>query len=275
MDWVQHLHLSFYFLDDTMPSAVAAHIEELKAQNPTFEVTVWGPAQSRALIEREYPQFLEKYDAYPHGIQRSDFSRYAILHAMGGIYMDMDYVLKTPLREVLTFLDTKYPKKAAFVNETPNAVFLRRLSNSFMISKTAKHPFWLHVMHSANQGSGLSSHQRILTSTGPQAVDRSYRTYAKMKEEAVGVLPKKFFNPCGICSRGNACSKGQDVFAYHENAGGWNTSTGKAYNSLNCNMWWWIGALLFIIITATLLGLLVNQKPKPCRVYETARSKRR
>ena len=242
-----------------MPAAVQTHVQELEKENPTFKVTVWGPGESRALIAREYPQFIEKYDAYPHSIQRSDFSRYAILHAFGGIYVDMDYVLKTPLLNILTFLEQKYPDASAFINETPNAVLLKRLSNSFMLSKTAKHPFWMHVMHTTNEGSGLSSHQRILTSTGPQAVDRSFRTYS-IKQPRVGVLPKQFFNPCGICSRGNACSRSEKVYAYHENAGGWNTSTGKFYNSMNCNLWWWVAMLVCFVLIATLIGLLVAEK---------------
>ena len=251
-----------------MPRETASHIAAMKRDNPAFKVTVWGPEESRALIEREYPEFLSKYDAYPHAIQRSDFSRYAILHSVGGVYVDTDYILKKPLLSVFSFLDAHFPDKDAFVNETPNAVFLRRLSNSFMVAKTAQHPFWMHVMQTTSAGSGLSSHQRILSSTGPQAVDRSYVTFEDV--ESVGVLPKQYFNPCGLCSRGNACSKDSVVFAYHENAGGWNTSTGKFYNSLNCNLWWWIGLLCLVVTVCVLIGILTSTE-KRCRKFTEIR----
>ena len=262
MGWLRSLHFSFYFIDDTMPPSIQSSIDAVKTQNPGFEVSVWGPAESRALIARAYPQFLKKYDAYPHAIQRSDFSRYAILHAVGGVYIDTDYVLKKGMAEIFAFLESTAPGVAAFVNESPNAIFLRRLSNSFMIAKVAGHPFWLHVMHTTSEGTGLSSHQRILTSTGPQAIDRSYRTYKTYKNtgRAIGVLPKQYFNPCSVCSRGNTCTKNDTVFAYHENAGGWNSSTSKMYNLLHCNMGWWIGLICCIITISVLTAVLVQEK---------------
>ena len=258
MSWTQHLHFSFYFIDDTMPRSIQTHINDIKEQNPGFTVTVWGPVESRELIARAYPQFLKKYDAYPHAIQRSDFSRYAILHAMGGVYIDTDYVLKKSVADMFAFLTSTSPNVQAFVNESPNAVFLRRLSNSFMVSKHAGHPFWLHVMHTANDGTGLSSHQRILTSTGPQAIDRAYKSYKNAK--SVGVLPKQYFNPCSVCSRGTLCAKSDMVFAFHENAGGWNSNTSKMYNSLNCNLGWWITLLCCLLTIAVLTAVLVQEK---------------
>ena len=241
-----------------MPESVSQHVRGVEAANPEFKVVVWGPVESRALVAHNYPQFLKKYDSYPHAIQRSDFSRYAILHAFGGMYADMDYVLQKPVSDIFAFLDERYPKEEVFVNETPNAVFLRRLSNSFIISRHPGHVFWMHVMQTTNSGTGLSAHQRILTSTGPQAIDRAYRSFKHKRD--VGVLPKKNFNPCGVCTRGTACQKGTHVFAFHENAGGWNSNTSRVYNSMACNMWWWICFLLFFILVVTLTTVLATNK---------------
>ena len=263
MSWTKTVHLSFYFLDSTMPDSVKMHIEELKTQNPEFGVKVWGPKESRELVESRYSQFLKKYDTYPHAIQRSDFSRYAILHAHGGVYIDMDYTLKKPLVEILAFLDAQFEKASVFVNETPNAVFLRRLSNSFMISKEPEHPFWMHVMKTTNAGNGLSAHQRVISSTGPQAIDRAYKSFKERRHE-VGVLPKKHFNPCSLCERGNKCQQHSYVFAFHENAGGWNSTTGRVYNSLHCNMWWWV-LLLFLIIFIITLSCMLSSTRASCQ----------
>ena len=177
MVWTKKLHLSFFFLDDTMPASIAEHIAKLKAQNPEFEVKVWGPKEARALLVEKYPQFVEKFDGFPYPIQRSDFSRYAILHAEGGIYMDIDYVLKKPLQDVIDHIDADkhLSTKGAFVNETPNSFLMRRLSNSMMLSREPGHEFWMHAMRMAHNGKGLSSHQQILTGTGPQLIDSAYR----------------------------------------------------------------------------------------------------
>ena len=269
MKWTKKIHLSFYFLDDKMPESVAQHVKDVELQNPDFQVLVWGPQESRALVESRYPAFLAKYDAYPHAIQRSDFSRYAILHAFGGVYFDMDYTLQRPVADIFAFLDDTFQHEAVFVNETPNAVLLRRLSNSFMIARYPGHAFWMHVMQTTNSGTGLSSHQRILTSTGPQAVDRAYRSFKT--QCGVGILPKQYFNPCGLCSRGTACQKGDMVLAFHENAGGWNSSTSRMYNSLHCNMGWWVLSLLFLIAVIVLACCLATTQSR-CRQRQRQRN---
>ena len=272
MVWTKTVHLSFYFLDSTMPDSVKTHIEELKTQNPEFSVMVWGPQESRELVESRYPQYLKKYDGYPFAIQRSDFSRYAILHAHGGVYVDMDYTLKKPLVDIFAFLDVQFGQAEVFVNETPNAVFLRRLSNSFMISRAPLHNFWLHVMNTTNSGNGLSSHQRVISSTGPQAIDRAYKSF-KEKRDKVGVLPKKHFNPCSLCERGNKCQQSTHVFAFHENAGGWNSNTGRLYNSLHCNMWWCVLFVFLIVFIVTLCCVLSSTRARcKLKVCTTAAS---
>lgn len=260
MVWTKKLHLSFFFLDDTMPASIAEHIAKLKAQNPEFEVKVWGPKEARALLVEKYPQFVEKFDSFPHAIMKSDFSRYAILHAEGGIYMDIDYVLKKPLDHILAFLDANpaTASKSVFVNETPNNVLLRRLSNSMMIARQAGDSFWLHVMELAGNGTGVSSHRQVLTGTGPRLMDRAFGGYPK--KYMVGVLPTRYFSPCSVCSRGSGCGKPAHVLAYHKADGCWNNDSSDIYNVLLCNMWWMIATVLLVIVIIVLAVLLAQRR---------------
>jgi mannosyltransferase OCH1-like enzyme len=261
MVWTRKLHLSFFFLDDTMPEGVAKHIEKLKAQNPSFEVKVWGPTESRDLLVSVYPEFVAKFDSFPHSIQKSDFSRYAILHAQGGVYADIDYVLKKPLEDILTHLDNdaSTANKGAFVNETPNGFIRRRLSNSFMASREPGHAFWMHVMNKANNGQGLSNHQQVLTGTGPQLIDRAYWSYKQNKAFPLGFFATKYFNPCGICSRGNTCGKADYVLAYHGNDGCWNKDVSHVYNNAFCNLWWILLVLLMSVTIIVLVAVLCTK----------------
>lgn len=263
MTWTRKLHLSFYFLDDTMPASVAEHIEKLKTANPDFQVQVWGPKEARALLEQSYPQFVNKFDKFQFPIQKSDFSRYAILHAHGGVYMDIDYVLKQPLEAILSFLDStkSTASKGAFVNETPNGLFLRRLSNSMMISREPGHPFWMHVMRNASKGKGLSPHQQVMTGTGPQLIDRAYSSY-KDKQYPVGVLTKRYFSPCSICSRGDSCGRKDYVLAYHKADGCWNTGSTAFYNSMYCNLWWIVFMVMLLAVIVTLVVLMCKKNGK-------------
>lgn len=255
MVWTKKLHLSFFFLDDTMPESIAAHIKALQAQNPSFEVKVWGPKESRELLVSTYPEFVHKFDNFPHSIQKSDFSRYAILHAEGGIYVDVDYVLKKPLEDIFAHLDNNpdTANKDAFVNETPNGFIRKRLSNSLMASREPGHPFWMHVMQKAHNGQGLSNHQQVLTGTGPQLIDMAFST---CKNPTVGILQKKHFNPCSVCSRGNSCSKGNHVLAYHLADGCWNQNVSHVYNTAFCNLWWILLVLFLVIIIIVLVSVL-------------------
>lgn len=255
-DWVRKIHFSFFFLDDTMPQSIADHIDSVREKNPGFEVTVWGPKEARALLEAQYPQFVQKFDNFPHAIQKSDFSRYAILHAHGGVYADIDYVLKQPFENIFEFINSTYKGKTAFVNETPNGLFLRRLSNSMMASRQPGHPFWMHVMQQAGNGKGLSPHQQVLTGTGPQLIDKAYATYKSKKTHPVGVLSKKYFSPCSICSRGDSCGKPKYVLAYHKADGCWNTNSTAFYNTMYCNMSWILFSFLLLIIIIVLIVLL-------------------
>lgn len=252
------LHFSFYFLDAVMPPAISAHIDKVRTENPGFQVKVWGPDETRSLLRDKYPQLLDKFDGLPYAIQKSDFSRYVILHAEGGLYMDLDYHLTGTLAAVFQYLQDR--PEGAFVNETPNAVLLRRLSNSFMAAKAPGHPFWLHVLQAASGGRpGLSKHERVMTGTGPKLIDAAYRSYSRTaagKAQPVGVLPKALFNPCSICSRGNSCASRPGVLAYHANAGSWNTGNSVVYNWLYCNLGWVVAVCLLVVLVVVLAVLL-------------------
>jgi mannosyltransferase OCH1-like enzyme len=253
------IHFSFYFMDDTMPASIAKAIDRVKNAHPKWNIRVWGPGECRELIEARYPQFLPLYDAFPFPIQRSDFSRYAILHTHGGVYMDTDYKLRRSLDAAIAYLAEHQPDKTAFINASPNVVLLRHLSNSLMVSLVREHPFWMQVMASANMGKGVTRHKQVLTSAGPRCIDRAYAAY---KGKDVGVLPLAQFNPCGVCARGNACSKGCEVFASHAHAGAWTTTGTHAMNNMMCDLRWIISVVFLSIgfIIALVLAIVFKQQ---------------
>ena len=254
MSWVRKLHFSFYFLDKTMPTAVAQHIEDMRRANPDFEIRVWGPDECRNLIRDKFPQYLSLYDSFPYPIQRSDFSRYAILYEHGGVYADLDYTFTHPLDDILAWIDKMYPEQQAFVNESPNRFLKRRLSNSLMLSREPHCPFWTHAMSKATLGSGTSIHQKVMSSAGPQAVDRTYKSYPG---NDAAVLPRKTFNPCSICARGK-CQPSSGVLAFHDHAGGWHNKSTRTINTIYCNAWWILGAVLVFAVIVALLVLLAK-----------------
>lgn len=257
MTFVRHVHFSFGFFDSSMPDSIRRHIDDVAAANPTYKITVWGPVQARQLFQQpQYAVYLPKYDAMAFGIQRSDMSRYAILHAHGGVYADLDYSFRAPLDEVLAaaFDD---PATQVFVNETPNAtLFKRRASNSFMGARAPGHPFWLAVLDTVHRGWGLSRHQRIMSAAGPQAVDRAL---ARWRGPGVRMLPKEVFNPCSVCNRDAlATSQRPHVLAVHNNGGSWHEPVSAVYNSLFCDWYWYVVVAVLaaaVVALAVALGL--------------------
>ena len=264
-NFVRLLHLSFGFFDDTMPPKIAKHVQTLKSENPGWTVITWGPTESRALVAAVAPQVLDLYDGYPYAIQRSDLSRYVILFAHGGVYADLDYMFMAPLDQVV---EAAFGDDAnAFVNATPNATaFRKRASNSLMGARAPAHPFWTQVLSAVNKGWGLSKHQIILSSAGPQAVDRALRAWRKAHSGAmadVRLLPTAVFNPCGICNRhslGTAFSDG--VLAVHGNDGSWHSPTSAMYNTVFCDWGYYVAitALLVIAITFIVLFAQLSQQ---------------
>jgi mannosyltransferase OCH1-like enzyme len=243
INFVKSIHFSYHFFDPTkehdgLPPAVQAVVDTVHMTSPGWTITVWGPTPSRALMETApYNQWLDMYDAFPHGIQRSDMSRYAILHAHGGVYMDIDYVLTAGMGAVVQFLATHYPKGEAFVNGTPNTVIVPACSNSFMVARQPGHPFWLEVLRRCKVRP-IGSPNEVIESAGPRAVHRAYRaSQLKMSiRDQVVRLPTKVFNPCSLCDTNHACRKSPDVLAYHVNAGSWHKVDGtvKCLNRVLC-----------------------------------------
>ena len=264
------IHFSFGFFDAVMPPKMAAHVAGIRTDNPDFEVRVWGPVESRKVVAAVAPHLVALYDSFPWSIQRSDMSRYAILYAHGGMYADLDYMFNAPLAQVLHAAlngdvsdgntASKTARNAAFVNETPNAtMFRRRASNSLMGARWPRHPFWLTVLQSIHRGTGLSRHAKVLSSAGPQAVDRALQTWRSNKTNrapnapAVYMAPKAVFNPCSICDR-NALttSTRPGVLAVHANGGTWNSPLSRCYNTLACE-WPWA-----VVVVALAVGVAVT-----------------
>jgi mannosyltransferase OCH1-like enzyme len=238
-----------------MPDDISHHIDQLQKQNADVVIHVWDPQKCRQLIQDNYPSFQVLYDSFPYAIQQSDFSRYAILHTYGGVYADLDYTFTKPLRSIIDYLQSTYPNRTVFVNESPNRVFKKRLSNSLMIALRKHDPFWLHVMQSCTQGTGTSKHDIVMTSAGPRAIDRAYKTYAS--KDTVGILPFQLFNPCSVCQRGK-CKASADAFAFHEHAGCWHSGSTKRWNEVYCNAWWIVSVFLAFCLIVFLTVLLAR-----------------
>lgn len=141
------IHQTWKGQPDTLPSN---WVESYKtwtslAKEYGFTYMYWDDKSIDTFIATYYPWFLEKFRAYPYGIQRADTFRYFVLYYHGGIYSDFDNV---PTREFFTEL---YPRLChtdliLAKCKTGTGVGDQDLTNAFMWS-IPHHEFWVHVWY--------------------------------------------------------------------------------------------------------------------------------
>lgn len=62
-----------------------------------FDIKIWRKKDILQLIERYYPEFIYFINDFPNDWYLIDFSRVLILHREGGVYIDLDVILKTKI----------------------------------------------------------------------------------------------------------------------------------------------------------------------------------
>jgi inositol phosphorylceramide mannosyltransferase catalytic subunit len=107
--------------------------------NPGFRYELWDDVDNRKFIKKQFPWFLETYDAYEVEICRVDAVRYFYLYSFGGIYVDMDTECLRPLDGILPLADVVLGRMGQ------NPQFLHSVPNAIMASKPHQE-FWLLVI---------------------------------------------------------------------------------------------------------------------------------
>ncbi len=61
----------------------------------------WTEINIMELLENKYPQYIKLYNSFKYGIMKVDFIRWIILHSHGGLYVDCDIIINTPIISTL------------------------------------------------------------------------------------------------------------------------------------------------------------------------------
>ena len=61
-----------------------------REHHPEWTVRLWDERSVSALVNESYSWFAPTFHALPSKIQQADAARYVILHAVGGLYADLD-----------------------------------------------------------------------------------------------------------------------------------------------------------------------------------------
>ena len=88
--------------DSEVPEVFSEYVASWRSCHPDWEYRLWTDELNREFIAAHYPWFLATYDRYPKPIQRADAVRYFILHKLGGLYVDLDFLCQEMNREFNT-----------------------------------------------------------------------------------------------------------------------------------------------------------------------------
>ena len=256
------MHSSWFGLIPTKRAARKAY-ESLKKyrdtwliKNPNWLHITWNYQRSRDLIKYLYPQHLALFDGYPHHIQRSDISRYFILHAYGGLYKDADYVCVKSWDQVIN----DFPGDLYLV-ETPNRMTEQvHISNSLMYTRTRGHPFWTSVfveLEKTKDPPGYyGRHMQIMVSTGPIMLNHVY--HATRMRNRLNHYPFAQFHPGGLDVEGYTTDR-TNIYAYHHGKGSWEGTDSKIL-ILIYQEWKILAVIILGLIVPGLIYWFLNRK---------------
>ena len=165
------------------PVSIAEHM-------PGWEYVLMTDEDNRKFVAEHFPDFLPYYDSFPYAIQRADAIRACWLYVKGGIYMDLDFIVKKPLDPLFKSDNELYVVPSGNVPTT--------ITNSFMASKPGCKVWLTYIeeMKKALPYWAYGKHLKVMTSTGPLCFSRSIQKWSGV----YAILPSKLMMPCSVCT---------------------------------------------------------------------------
>jgi len=139
-----------------------------KAMHPGWKFEFWDDARIEKLIKDEYAWYYPTWKSYTPFIKRVDTSRYILMHARGGVYLDADVECVKSLEDMIEPLPG-----GAYTGAFPEPMFL-------MSSPKAK--FWLHMLQEINN----TRTQDTWANTGPVGLNTAMSSY--VTKHGTGVI---------------------------------------------------------------------------------------
>lgn len=212
--------------------------ESIKKCMPDWEYVLMTDEMNRNFVLTHFPDFLPYYDGFEYPIQRADAIRYMWLYIKGGVYMDLDNIVKKNLSPLF-----KSDCDAYFVRSGNVSIVY---TNAFMASKPGC-KIWLQCIEAMKQPLSwynIGRHLKVMNSTGPLMLS----SVLSSTKEVFANLPPELFMPCSICE--TTCSPNSDVYVQNSFGQSWCGVDSHLYNFTLC---YWRKVLLIVFIILVLL----------------------
>jgi mannosyltransferase OCH1-like enzyme len=198
-----------------LPEKFRGNVHLLEEKNPEYRHMKWDEHSLRRECAKIGPEVADKFDSFPHLIQKVDLGRLVVLYNYGGISVDTDM---KPLRPIdsTPHLDSAecMISKGAFplnvIGHTNNAVILCR----------PRHPFLEDAVQtiaaaSVKESDYSTKELYIDATTGP----RFFESVILRHREKIVFLDNKFYEPC--FSVDPLCRPTNDSIMLHEHEMSW------------------------------------------------------
>lgn len=216
---------------------VASPISYSKKMNEWLHILLTD-ADRLEFTETFFPDLVETYKKLPYPVMKADMIRYMWLYVVGGLYTDLDYMIKRDLSPL-------FSDGSLFLVYSPSRAFgMRSVANSFMACKPGN-PVWLTVLKKLKERAdnppwwSITKHFKILGTTGPMllqdALDEGMTEYT--------LLPTKFIHPCTTCdmetANGNAYGRNEcntsQAWVVQLEGKSWHGIDSTIFNFVYCN----------------------------------------
>ena len=160
--------------------------ERLIRLHPGWRHILWYEKEIIEQISAHVPFFLHTFKSYDKPVKKHDSARFVILYALGGVYLDHDFI---PIKSIEPALGN-----CRFIAMSEPIRNNKFMPANGVIGSVAKNPFLLFAINLMNSPKIANSY--ILEAAGPDLMNNALKAYG-MKEETSGfrVYHPKFFNP--------------------------------------------------------------------------------
>lgn len=157
-----------------LPLLTRFHIWNLKRKNPTYTYFFYDDnAIERFLTEHYDTSVLKTYKKITIGASKADFFRYAVLYKMGGVYVDIDSLIKTRIDDFIL------PNDEAVIAYETNGMYYCQWALFF----SAGHPFLLQTLEDIIHNIESNSYPNdVHKTTGPTAFTNAIKKVLQTNE---------------------------------------------------------------------------------------------
>lgn len=223
--------------------------KSIKRKMSDWQYVLMTDEDNLKFVGTYFPSFLPIYKEMEYPIMKADAIRYMWLYIKGGIYMDLDIMIKKDLSPLFT--EKMVGKGDVFLIKSGN--FNSFYTNSFMASKP-KNLFWLECLAEMSKPYKfwmVGKHFKVMGKTGPLMVSRTVK-YTKTN---IVNLPKDLIMACSICDE-KPCQV-KDGYAINLEGSSWCSWDTHMYNYAMCK---WRNILILIVIIIIIMLVIIIWK---------------